>query len=76
MIYWDVRFYYRDVITKQTIIHLHNQNNKKLIIKDLDDTHLLVDPEWVEFIKEATFNILEKNLYSVENGGPMTAVRR
>lgn len=59
-------YIYRDVITKQTILHLNNLNNKMLILKDLDDTHLLVDPEWVQFIEDETFAILEKNLWTGE----------
>ena len=47
-------------------MHLNELNNKKLVLKDLDDTHLLVDPEWVQFIKEETFKILEKNQFTVE----------
>jgi hypothetical protein len=50
-------------------------NNRTLVIKDLDDTHLLVHPDWVNFIKEETAKILEKNLFTDEDAAAQAAKR-
>lgn len=35
-----------------------------IILEELDDTHLLVDPSKVEFIKQELNRLLSKNIYN------------
>ena len=54
-------FYHSDVPVKQLILVLNETHN--FVIKDLDETHVLVDPEYIELIKKEVSNSLEKNVY-------------
>ena len=41
-------------------------NQNRFVIKDLDETHVLIQPEWVQFVKDELDRILEKNVYTLD----------
>ena len=59
-------FIYRDATTKQTILYINEMNQNRFVIKDLDETHVLIQPEWVQFVKDELDRILEKNVYTLD----------
>ena len=42
----------RDVPTKQLILYINKLNNGQVVIKDLDDTHVLVHKDYVAVLKK------------------------
>jgi TFIIH basal transcription factor complex TTD-A subunit len=55
---------YSDIPVKQLILMLNERQN--FVISDLDDTHLLVDPAFLEFIQKEVTEKLEKNIYTTD----------
>ncbi|WIA14222.1 hypothetical protein OEZ86_012737 [Tetradesmus obliquus] len=56
-----------DVPTKEFLVWLNNQNKatkRAFIIKELDDTHLLVKEDMVEFVQEQVKAFNNKNVYT------------
>ncbi|KAL1409577.1 hypothetical protein Q8F55_003568 [Vanrija albida] len=56
-----------DSAAKTILLHLDKQRdgNNKFILKDVDDTHVLVKTAHVDELKEALATELEKNTYDV-----------
>ena len=54
-----------DVAIKQLILALHEE--KHFVLKDLDDTHLLIDSAYVDIVKTAVAEILEKNIWAPDS---------
>jgi len=53
-----------DPATKQLVLYICNENvGKKIIVQDLDDTHVLVNPAYVQYLKNEVARLLEKNMY-------------
>ncbi|CCE89484.1 TFIIH complex subunit TFB5 TDEL_0A01520 [Torulaspora delbrueckii] len=52
-----------DPSIKALIIQIDAQRSD-IILEELDDTHLLVDPSKVEFIKQELNRLLSKNIYN------------
>lgn len=52
-----------DPSIKALIIQLDGERSD-IILEELDDTHLLVDPSKVEFIKQELNRLLSKNIYN------------
>ena len=50
-----------DIPIKQLILHLNTKEH--FVVKDIDDTHILVETDRVEDIKRMIAEILEKNIY-------------
>lgn len=40
---------------------------KDIVIEELDDTHLLVDPAKISFIKQELKQLLSKNMYNADD---------
>ena len=55
-----------DVPTKQLLIYIDKENGNKIILQDLDDTHVLVDSRYVQYLKEEVARLLEKNMYDTQ----------
>ncbi|KAJ9477821.1 General transcription and DNA repair factor IIH subunit TFB5 [Pseudozyma hubeiensis] len=53
-----------DAAVKQLILSLDERN--RFIIMDLDDTHLLVSPDRVDWLRSELEIELEKNTYTLE----------
>lgn len=51
-----------DPSIKALIIQIDGQRND-IILEELDDTHLLVEPNKIEFIKQELNRLLSKNIY-------------
>ena len=52
-----------DPATKQLVLYVCNENvGKKIIVQDLDDTHVLVNPAYVQYLKNEVARLLEKNM--------------
>ncbi|GMM55350.1 TFIIH complex subunit [Maudiozyma humilis] len=52
-----------DPSIRALIVQIDAQHND-IILEELDDTHLLVDPSKVEFIKHELNRLLSKNIYN------------
>ena len=52
-----------DPSIKALIVQIDTQRTD-IILEELDDTHLLVDPSKVEFIKAELNSLLSKNIYN------------
>lgn len=52
-----------DPSIKALIIQLDGERSD-IILEELDDTHLLVDPSKVDFIKQELNRLLSKNIYN------------
>lgn len=52
-----------DPSIKALIVQIDSQGHD-IILEELDDTHLLVDPSKVEFIKSELNRLLSKNIYN------------
>ncbi|CDF88522.1 BN860_12222g1_1 [Zygosaccharomyces bailii CLIB 213] len=52
-----------DPSIKALIIQIDSDKND-IILEELDDTHLLVDPAKVEFVKRELNRLLSKNIYN------------
>ena len=49
-----------DPATKQLVLYICNENvGKKIIVQDLDDTHVLVNPAYVQYLKNEVARLLE-----------------
>ena len=55
-----------DVPTKQLLMYIDKENANKIILQDLDDTHVLVDSRYVQYLKEEVARLLEKNMYDTQ----------
>ena len=64
--YFPKNTIFSDATTKQTILYINEMNQNRFVIKDLDDTHLLIQPEWIPFVREELDRILEKNVYTLD----------
>lgn len=52
-----------DPSIKALIVQIDSERHD-IILEELDDTHLLVDPSKVEFIKSELNRLLSKNIYN------------
>ena len=55
-----------DVPTKQLLVFINRENGNKIILQDLDDTHVLVDSRYVQYLKDEVARLLEKNMYDTQ----------
>jgi len=55
-----------DIPTKQLILFINKDNGGRLVLQDLDDTHVLVDSRYVQFLKDEVARLLEKNMYDTQ----------
>ena len=55
-----------DIPTKQLIVYINKENRDKIILKDLDDTHVLVDSRYVQYLRDEVARLLERNMYDVQ----------
>ena len=55
-----------DIPTKQLLLYINRENGNRIILKDLDDTHVLVDPRFVQYLKEEVARLLERNMYDTQ----------
>ena len=52
-----------DVPTKQLIVFLDNENENKIILKDLDDTHVVIRSAYVNYVQEECERLHEQNVF-------------
>ena len=52
-----------DQPTKQLISHLNEINNRKIILNELDDKHLFIAAEYVDFVKSEVQKIYEQHTF-------------
>lgn len=55
-----------DVATKQLILYINKENKDKIVLQDLDDTHVLIDSRYETYLKEEVARLLERNMYDVQ----------
>ncbi len=52
-----------DIPTKHLILFLDKENNRNIVIKDLDDHHLLINPAYRDFVREEVERLYNQNTY-------------
>jgi Transcription factor TFIIH complex subunit Tfb5 len=52
-----------DIPTKQLIVYLNEQNEHRIIIQDLDDTHVLIDPRYLDYVTTECERLHEQNVF-------------
>lgn len=54
---------------KQFLLYLDdiNELGGKFVYEDLDDTHLFIDPSYVDRLREKIDDLMEKHSYVAEN---------
>ena len=52
-----------DIPTKQLILYLDRENDNNIIIEDTDDTHVFINSQYVEYVKENVAQLLEINYF-------------
>lgn len=53
-----------DPSIRALILQIDAKRNHDIILEELDDTHLLVDPAMTDYIKEELNRLLSKNIYN------------
>lgn len=52
-----------DIPTKQLIMYLDRENDNNIIIEDVDDTHVFINSQYVDHVKESVAHLLEINIF-------------
>lgn len=52
-----------DIPTKQLIMWLDQENDSRIVIKDLDDKHVLIDARYVDFVRSECDRLHEQNVF-------------
>jgi len=52
-----------DVPTKQLIVFIDNENDNKIILKDLDDTHLIIKSDYLDYVQNECERLHEQNVF-------------
>jgi|SaaInlStandDraft_7_1057024.scaffolds.fasta_scaffold769395_1 TFIIH basal transcription factor complex TTD-A subunit len=52
-----------DIPTKELILYLDQENDNNIIIEDIDDTHLFINSQYVDYCKERVAELLEQNIF-------------
>ena len=56
-----------DIPSKQLIMYLNDENDKKIVLFDLDDTRVFIDTKYVEYVKEWVSRLYEQNVFEVSD---------
>lgn len=56
-----------DVPAKQLIHYLNDQNDKQIIIADLDDTRVFIDSRYMDYVREHVYNMFEVNVFETSD---------
>ena len=54
-----------DIPAKQLIAYLNEENDRKIVIKDLDENTLFVETQYVDYIKQEVARLFELNVFEV-----------
>ena len=57
-----------DTSTALVIKMMNDMDEEPFILREIDDTHLLVDPNKVDWIKESVAAFFEENVWTREKG--------
>ena len=52
-----------DIAAKEMILVLNRENDGNIVLKELDDTHLLIRTEWVDRVQEEVARRFDQNYY-------------
>ena len=52
-----------DIPTKQLIVYLDKENDHNIIIEDVDDEHVFINSQYVDYVKENVAKLLEINFF-------------
>ena len=52
-----------DIPTKQLIVYLDEENDHNIIIEDIDDEHVFINSQYVDYVKENVAKLLEINFF-------------
>ena len=53
-----------DIPIKEFLLHLNRQEDGKIVLEDLDDTHLFVTEESIPFIRQKLDELYNENQFS------------
>eukprot|EP00601_Ochromonadales_sp_CCMP2298_P023902 CAMPEP_0173292438 /NCGR_PEP_ID=MMETSP1143-20121109/12731_1 /TAXON_ID=483371 /ORGANISM="non described non described, Strain CCMP2298" /LENGTH=74 /DNA_ID=CAMNT_0014231831 /DNA_START=214 /DNA_END=435 /DNA_ORIENTATION=- len=56
-----------DIPTKQLILFLNDENNDEIVILDLDDTHVLIRPEFLDYVTAEVQRLFDQNTFERVN---------
>ena len=59
-----------DVPAKQLILYLNEENEKKIILRELDDKTLFIETRYVDYVKREVSRIFELNVFEVTRDLP------
>jgi hypothetical protein len=57
-----------DIPAKELIVFLNRENGGKIVLKELDDNHLLINPAYVDYVKSEVARLLDQNYYELPEG--------
>ncbi len=52
-----------DIPTKQLIMHVNDLNGGRIVLKDLDDCHVLIDVKYRDFLNSQVELLFNRNTY-------------
>lgn len=52
-----------DIQAKQLILFLNEEYEGKIVVKDLDDTHVLISPAYLTLVQTAVKQMQEENVF-------------
>lgn len=59
-----------DVPAKQLILYLNEENEKKIILRELDDKTLFIETRYVDYVKREVSRLFELNVFEVTRDLP------
>ena len=59
-----------DVPAKQLILYLNEENEKKIILRELDDKTLFIETRYVDYVKREVSRLFELNVFVVTRDLP------
>ena len=57
-----------DIPAKELIVFLNRENGGKIVLKELDDNHLLINPAYVDYVRAEVARLLDLNYYELPDG--------
>lgn len=59
-----------DVPAKQLILYLNEENERKIVIRELDEKTLFIETRYVDYVKREVARLFELNVFEVTRDLP------
>lgn len=59
-----------DVPAKQLILYLNEENERKIVIRELDEKTLFIDTRYVDYVRQEVARLFELNVFEVTRDLP------